>query len=343
MQARRLVRQGIDPIEAKRKAKADQAAKSRISTFEEVATAYITAHENTWRNPKHRQQWRNTLDTYATPVIGKLPVDRVDTGAVMRILEPIWREKPETSARLRGRIEAVLDYATARGWRSGDNPARWRGHLAKLLPSRAKAAPVEHHAALPYSEVAEFMTALAQQEGVAALAMRFVILTAGRTGEVVGAQWREIDFNNALWTVPATRMKAGREHRVPLSEAALAVLSEAAKLRVSHKPDAPVFPGRDMNKPLSGMAMLMTLRRMGRGDLTTHGFRSCFRTWCAERTGYPREIAEAALAHVLRDKTEAAYQRGDLLDRRRRLMEDWGTFCTTPALTGEAVIVPIRA
>jgi len=338
--ARKLVRQGIDPISRRRAERADAAERTGLNTFAEVADAYIAAHEASWRNAKHRQQWRNTLDTYARPVLGNLGVAIVDTGAVMRVLEPIWREKPETASRLRGRIESVLDYATARGWRTGDNPARWRRHMDNLLPSRAKIARVEHHAALPWRQIGAFMADLAKQEGVGALALRFAILTAARTGEVIGARWSEIDMPAAVWTVPAGRMKAGREHRVPLSDSALDVLRQAAKLALKQDPAAFVFPGGKAGKPLSSMAMLMLLRRMERGDLTAHGFRSTFRDWCAEATNYPREIAEAALAHTLRDKTEAAYQRGDLMEKRQRLMSEWATYCAKPAPAGE--IVPLR-
>jgi integrase len=258
----------------------------------------------------------------------------------MQVLEPIWRQKTETASRLRGRIESVLDYATARGWRAGENPARWRGHLDNLLPARGKIAKVEHHAALPWKEVSAFMTELAHQGGVAALALRFTILTAARTGEAIGATWKELDLTGAVWTVPAGRMKASREHRVPLSDAALAVLREAAQLRFDGSVDAPVFPGAKARKPLSNMAMLALLRRMGRGrDLTAHGFRSTFRDWCAEATSYPREVAEAALAHTLGDKVEAAYRRGDLMEKRRRLMAHWAEFCSTTMLAGEVVLL----
>ncbi|HME25958.1 MAG TPA: integrase arm-type DNA-binding domain-containing protein [Acetobacteraceae bacterium] len=337
--ARKLVRQGEDPIQNKRAEWARRAAEAGLHTFSEVAAAYIGAHEAGWRNAKHRQQWRNTLDQYAMPVMGALPVRQITTAEVTRVLEPIWREKPETATRLRGRIEAVLDYAAARSWRTGENPARWRGHLANLLPARGKIARVEHHAALPWREIGSFMTALASQEGAAALALRFAVLTAARTGEVLGMRWGEVDVLNAVWTVPAARMKAGREHRVPLSAPALDVLRAVTKLGTAS--DAFVFPGARRGKPLSSMAMLMLLRRMGRGDLTAHGFRSTFRDWCAETTAYPREVAEAALAHTLRDKVEAAYQRGDLMEKRRRLMAEWAAFCAQPATTGE--VVPIRA
>jgi integrase len=334
--ARKLVRQGINPIDQRRAARAEAAAQASL-TFAQVAAAYMAAHEESWRNAKHRQQWRNTLDTYAHPILGMRPVAHVQVGDVIRVLEPLWRDKTETASRLRGRIEVVLDYATARGWRTGENPARWRGHLDKLLPARSKVAKVEHHAALPWREIGAFMAMLAKEEGISALALRFAILTAARTGEVIGARWSEIDMGEAVWTVPAGRMKAAREHRVPLSEGALEVLREIAKLRISPTADAFVFPGGKPSKPLSSMALLMLLRRMERGDLTGHGFRSTFRDWCAEATNYPREVAEAALAHTLRDKTEAAYQRGDLMEKRRRLMMDWATFCARPAVTSQVV------
>ena len=338
----RKVKAGIDPL-AEREARAfaekvaSHQATVRATTFADVADRYITAHEAGWRNPKHRQQWRNTLDTYAMPILGPLPVSDVDTGTVMRVLEPIWREKTETASRLRGRIESVLDYATAREWRAGANPARWRGHLDKLLPAPSKIAKVEHHAALPWREIGAFMATLMEQEGVAALALRFAIVTAARTGEAIGATWGEIDIARAVWTIPAGRMKASREHRVPLSGLALAVLREAALFRSDASPEAPVFPGGKLGKPLSNMAMLALLRRIGRDDLTAHGFRSTFRDWCAESTNYPREVAEAALAHTLDDKVEAAYRRGDLMEKRSRLMADWATFCGRAAPPGEVV------
>jgi len=337
MDLHRKVKVGIDPL-AEREMLA--AAAAQAVTFDDVADSYITAHEAGWRNAKHRQQWRNTIDTYAAPIMGKLAVAKIDTGAVMRVLDPIWREKPETASRLRGRIESVLDFAAARGWRTGENPARWRGHLDNLLPARGKVAKVEHHAALPWQEIGAFIAALQGHEGVSALALRFVILTACRTGEAIGARWSEINMAEALWTVPGERMKAGREHRVPLSDAALDVLRHAAKLRPERRPDAPVFPGGKADRPLSSMALLMLLRRMGRSDLTAHGFRSTFRDWCAETTNHSREVAEAALAHTLSDKVEAAYRRGDLMDKRRRLMADWAAFCDRPAPAGE--VVPIR-
>ncbi|MDE2580911.1 MAG: integrase arm-type DNA-binding domain-containing protein [Rhodospirillales bacterium] len=333
--ARKLLREGQDPLAVKRAARQ---AEARLP-FREVAERMIAAHEAGWRNAKHRAQWTSTLTAYAYPVMGDLPVAAIETAHVMKALDPIWREKSETASRLRGRIEAVLDYATARGWRSGDNPARWRGHLANLLPSRAKVQRVEHHAALPWAEIGSFMRALAAQKGTGALALRFAILAAARSGEVRGATWAEIDLDSATWTVPGERMKAGREHRVPLCAEALAVLRDVAPLR-DRKAGELVFPGAKRGKPLSDMSLTAVLRRMKRGDLTVHGFRSTFRQWCAEATNYPRELAEAALAHTLRDKVEAAYQRGDMMEKRRRLMAEWATFCGRPQAAGE--VVPLR-
>ena len=331
---RRLVRAGIDPI-AQRKSVANedaarvQASSMRAITFKTVAAAYINANEAGWRNEKHRSQWRSTLETYAYPHIGDVPVSDVATSHVMAALEPIWKTKAETAARVRGRIEAVLDYARAREWRTGENPARWRGHIANLLPARSKMSRVVHHPALPWREAGTFMLTLRSRDAVAARALEFTILTAARTGEVLGARWSEIDRTEALWTVPGSRMKAGREHRVPLSAAALTVLDEVASLRPENDDagNAIVFPGAKAGRPMSQMAMLMLLRRMERADLTAHGFRSTFRDWCAEATDYPNEMAELALAHTLGDKVEAAYRRGDMMERRRRMMHDWAIFC----------------
>ncbi len=332
----RKVKLGTDPLAERDAAKAEA---GQAKTFGGVAKLYIEAHEAGWKNPKHRQQWGNTLTTYVLPTIGARAVAIIDTGAVMTILEPLWREKTETASRVRGRIEAVLDFATARGWRTGDNPARWRGHLDNLLPARMKVAKVQHHAALPWRRMAAFMVDLGKQEGVASLALRFAILTAARTGEAVGATWGEIDLTEKVWTIPPERMKAAREHRVPLSSGALAALTEMAKLRTDQSPAASVFPGGKPGKPLSNMALLMLLRRMERADLTAHGFRSTFRDWCGESTNHPREVAEAALAHTIKDKAEAAYARGDLMEKRRRLMEDWAEFCARPATAGEVVAI----
>jgi integrase len=244
---------------------------------------------------------------------------------VLKILEPIWTVKPETAGRVRGRMESILDWAKVRGYRTGENPARWRGHLDKLLPPRSKVRRVEHHAALPYAELPSFLVSLREQKGIAARALEYSILTAARTGEVIGARWGEIDLLDKTWTLPATRMKAGKEHRVPLSARALAILKEMQAHR--HADNAFVFPGAKPGRPLSNMVFLMLLRRIGRGDVTAHGFRSTFRNWAAERTSFPAEVAEMALAHTVSDKTVAAYNRSDLFERRRRLMSAWTTFC----------------
>jgi integrase len=259
-------------------------------------------------------------------------------------LEPIWRKKPETASRLRGRLESILDFAKARGYRDAENPARWRGHLDKLLPARSKVREVEHHAALPYAKLAAFLVALRKQEGIAARALEFLILTAARTGEVIGARWNEIDLLDKIWTVPASRMKAHRAHRVPLSPRATGILQEMRELRSDDNPGAFIFPGRKPGLSLSNMAFLMLLRRMELGNLTAHGFRATFKTWASERTSFQNEIVEAALAHVIGDKVEQAYRRGDLFEKRRRLMQQWATFCTSsPVQKSQSNVTPLRA
>ncbi|MDY0242017.1 MAG: site-specific integrase [Rhodospirillaceae bacterium] len=259
------------------------------------------------------------MKAYVYPAIGDLAVNTVDTTLVMKIVEPIWTTKTETASRVRGRIETILDWATVRKYREGENPARWKGHLDHLLPAKSKVQKENHHAALPYEEIGSFMTELRQQDGISARALEFSILTVARTGEVINATWNEIDFDKRLWTIPAERMKAGREHRVPLSEPAMAVLRQIAPLQSGPY----VFPGERPGRPLSNMALLMVLRRMKRTDLTAHGFRSTFRDWAAERTDFPSEVAEMALAHTVSDKVEAAYRRGDLFKKRIGLMEAW--------------------
>lgn len=341
--ARKLRHEGIDPIEARR---ADRARKrleeAKAVTFKQCAEAYISSHRAGWRNGKHAGQWSATLATYTYLLIGGLPVQSVDTGLVLKVLEPIWTAKPETAGRLRGRIESILDYAKARGYRDGENPARWRGHLDKLLPARSKVHQVEHHAALPYSELPDFLTRLREQEGIAARALEFLILTATRTGEVIGARWDELDFSRKTWTIPAERMKAHREHRIPLSDRVLTILEEMRAAR--RDTDEPfVFPGRKPKTPLSNMAFLMLLRRMGRGDLTAHGFRATFKTWASERTSFQNEIVEASLAHVIGDKVEQAYRRGDLFEKRHRLMHAWAKFCEQPAPAGKLIPISQRA
>jgi integrase len=343
---RNIVRRGVDPLderkaEATRKLAKGAAKAAAAMTFRDVARQYVQAHEAGWRNEKHRQQWTNTLREYALPVIGDSPVADVGTAEVMLILQPIWHRAPETASRLRGRIEAILDYARTREWRSGENPARWKGHLANLLPARGKIRRISHHAALPWREIGSFIDALRQQAGISAKALEFAILTAARSGEVRGASWAEIDWATKTWTVPGSRMKGGREHRVPLSEPAMAVLRTMEPLRASQ--DALIFPGRSAGHPLSDMSLTAVLRRMGRADLTQHGFRSSLRDWAAETTHYPREVAEQALAHALPDKVEAAYRRGDLFEKRCKLMNDWAAFCSRPALPASGSVVELRA
>jgi integrase len=323
---RRLRLDGIDPIAARKAARSQvRLDAAKAMTFQECAERYIASHKAGWRNPKHAAQWPSSLGAYAYPIFGALPVQAVDVGLVMRALEPIWTTKPETAGRVRGRIESVLDWAAARGYRQGENPARWRGHLENLLPKKSRVRRVEHHAALPYAEIATFIAELRQQEGVAARALEFAIMTAARTGEVIGAKWDEMDFGERLWTVPAERMKAGKEHRVPLSDAALVILEEMQAIRSGDF----VFPGGKAKRPLSNMAFLMLLRRMKRVDLTAHGFRSTFSDWCSEKTNFPAEVREMALAHAVGDKVEAAYRRGDLFEKRRQVMDAWASFATS--------------
>jgi integrase len=318
---------GIDPIERRRAERLQgRLDTAKAITFRECAARYIASHRAGWRNPKHAAQWQATLATYAESVIGGLSVQAIDTALVLKVLEPIWTTKSETAGRVRGRIESVLDWAKARGYCAGENPARWRGHLDKLLPARSKVRRVEHHAALPYGELPGFLVSLREQDGIAARALEFAVLTAARTGEVIGARWSEMDLFDKTWTLPAARMKAGKEHRVPLSTRALAMLEEMQSHRRAG--DTFVFPGARHGRPLSNMAFLMLLRRMGRGNVTAHGFRSSFRDWAAERTRVPSEVVEMALAHTVSDKTIAAYNRSDLFERRRRLMAAWATFCT---------------
>jgi|TARA_R100000049_G_C1954972_1_gene107584 integrase len=318
------VKAGIDPLEERDREAADalaaaQAAKVAGITFRDVAAAYIAANEDSWRNSKHRQQWRNTLDTYVYPVIGDMPVADIETAHVLTILEPIWKGKAETASRIRGRIETVLDNAKARGYRQGENPARWRGHLSQILPARTRLSR-GHHKALACDEIPAFVRALHNREAVAALALEFVILTAARSGEVIGGTWAEVDLAKAVWTIPAERMKAAKEHRVPLSPRAVEILESLQPLDSDW-----LFPGAAGGK-LSSMAMAMLMRRM-KVDATVHGFRSGFRDWAAECTGYAHEVAEMALAHAIENKVERAYRRGDLFDKRRRLMQDWQNYC----------------
>ena len=327
---RKMLREGIDPIERRNARKAARRLEGvKHMTFRECAEAYIHSHAAAWRNVKHANQWRSTLSNYAHPFIGDVSVQAVDTGLIMKVLEPIWSEKPETASRVRGRIEAVLDWAAAREFRQGENPARWRGHLNTLLPAPTKVRKIKHHKALPYTEIGAFMAELRQRNAVSAKGLEFLILTAARTGEVIGATWHEINFANKLWTIPADRMKSDKEHRVPLTQTAIDLLNGLYEVRQTEF----IFPGSRANAALSNMAFLQLLKRMGR-DVTAHGFRSTFRDWLAERTHYSSEVAEMALAHAVGDKVELAYRRSDLFEKRRRLSDDWTDFC---AIAEEAV------
>jgi len=327
--ARQTVRDGKDPITVREERDAT------APTFAEAAAAYVEAHRAGWRNVKHAAQWESTLAAYAEPFIGSRSVDSIATEDVLEILTPLWTTKPETAARLRGRIERVLDWCRVRGYRHGDNPARWRGHLAALLPPRSRVRTVRHHRALPWSGAPAFMRDLKQRDGMAARALEFLILTAARSGEVRGARWSEVDVGTATWTVPAERMKAGREHRVPLSPRAMELLQAL-----------PTFEGTDLifpsvrGGPLSDMSLSAVTRRM-KVDAVPHGFRSSFRDWAAESTAYPREVAEAALAHTIPDEVEAAYRRSDLFGKRRKLMAEWAAFLDR-APAEIAAVVPLE-
>ena len=320
--ARLLLSDRIDPLSKRQ----DEALSP---TFNECLEQFLASNEAGWRNEKHASQWRNTLKTYAEPVIGRLSVKEIDTHHVMKILDPIWATKTETASRVRGRIENVLDWASARGYRKGENPARWRGHLDKLLPRRSKVQKVQHHSALPYDEMAAFILELRKREGMAARAMEFTILTAARTSEVIGARRSEFDLTAKVWIIPGDRMKTGREHRVPLSTRTITLL-KAVGIDDDLDPDAVVFASPPDRVALSSNAMLALLARMNRDDLTVHGFRSTFRDWAAETTSTPNEVVEMALAHTVKNKAEAAYRRGDLLTKRAVLMEEWASFCAKP-------------
>jgi len=321
-QARAKIDSGTDPILFRKQALSELMAQQATEvTFSQAAALYIAAQSDAWRNPKHRQQWVNTLETYANPVIGKMLVRDVNHNHVLQILEPIWKVKTETATRVRGRIESVLDWATVRKHRSGENPARWKGHLEHMLAAPGKLAKVEHHTALPIDETPTFMADLRKRDGLAARALEFAILTAARSGEVRGMTWGELDFQANIWIVPADRMKAEKEHRVPLSRPLIQMLASYSHQAATDL----VFPA-PRGGMLSDMTMTAVLRRMG-VKAVPHGFRSTFRDWAAERTDYPRDMAEMALAHSVSDKVEAAYRRGDMLDKRRQMMQDWADFC----------------
>jgi integrase len=333
LEARKLVRRGIDPIEAeKAKRRQEKLEAAKAITFKECADRYIEANRAGWKNDKHAEQWVSTFNETrrgrlkfpaATDAINDLPVSAIDTGLVLKVLEPIWTKTPESASRIRGRIEAVLDWAKVRQYREGENPARWRDHLKQALPARSRLKR-GHHDAVAYADMPAFMAALRAKDGVSARALEFTILTAARTGETIGAKWSEIDPDTNIWTIPAARMKAGREHRVPLCDRAIEILAELPR-----EGDF-VFVGSRSGKPLSNMAMLELVRGMRGKGATVHGFRSSFRDWGAEQTAYPNEMLELALAHAVGDKVESAYRRGDMMEKRRRLMSDWADFCAQP-------------
>ncbi len=344
--ARQKIADGIDPIDARRAERAARAVDvAKTVTFEEAARQYYAQNEPRWRNRKAAAQFLSTLEDYVFPVFKGIPVADVDSILVLKALEgehpkrpgkSLWMTIPETANRVRGRIESVLDWATMRGYRQGDNPARWRGFLQKALPARGQLQRIKHHAALPYAEVPPFIAELSERDGIAAQALEFTILTAARTGEIIGATWDEIDLDGRVWTIPAGRMKANKEHRVPLSDRAYEILRALPRERANPF----VFIGPRANG-LSNMAMASVLKRMGRSDITVHGFRSTFRDWAADLTGYPNHVAEQALAHTIGSAVERAYRRGDLFEKRVRLMADWSRFCLNPTPAGS--VVPMRA
>ena len=327
-QARQVLLDGLDPLDAKRKAKtAARIEQLKTVTFKQCAEDFMKVRVRDFKNEKHRAQWRSTLETYAFPIIGSLPVAEIDTPLVLKVLRPLWERAPETASRLRGRIERVLAWATAQEYRQGDNPARWRGHLADMFPVRPK---VKHHAALPYEELPAFMARLRGRDSISARALEFTVLTTVRTSEAIGARWDEIDLESKLWVIPAERMKADRPHRVPLSDRAVEILTALPR-------DTFLFPGSRRGKPLSNMAMLELLRGVDGNGYTVHGFRSTFSDWARDRTAYSRDVIELALAHKIKDKAEAAYRRKDALEKRRRLMVEWGRYCNLPPVAGEVV------
>ncbi len=332
-ECRRMLRDGLDPIDERIRKKAEtREGQAALTSFKECAEAFIRVKGPEWSNPKHAKQWSSTLHTYVYSVFGNTPVSMIETHHVMKALEPIWESKTETATRVRQRIEAVLDAAKVQGFRVGENPARWKGHLDKLLPKPSKFQKIRHHKALPYPEIGDFMQQLRKRDNIAARGLEFLILSAARTGEVLGTKFDEIDTDNAVWTVPAERMKAGKEHRVPLPPRAIEIIKDMSDKRQNEF----VFPGH-RGAGLSNMALLQQLKRMGRNDLTAHGFRSTFRDWAAEQTAYPSDVVEMALAHTISNQTEAAYRRGDLFEKRARLMNEWASYCAQPARSGTVV------
>jgi integrase len=299
------------------------AADAKAMTFEQCVHGFIKDNEAKWTNAKHRREWQGTLIKYACPILGTLPVAAIDTPLVLKVIKPLWVRIPETASRVRGRIESVLGWATVHHYRAGDNPARWKGHLEHALPARAEVAKIKHHPALPYVQAGSFMAGIRRDTRIGARCLEFIALTIARVGEANVADWSEIDFGKRVWSVPAERMKAGKEHRVPLSKAALAVLEDMRGIRVSDY----IFPGRRADRPVGANTVLRIAKETAGVDITTHGLRSTFRDWAAERTSFPNEVVEMALAHAIPSAVEAAYRRDDLFEKRRRLMDAWAAFC----------------
>ena len=336
-----LRKNGIDPIQNKKEqAQQEALEESRNITFKECALAYIESHKSGWKNKKHAQQWENTLSTYVYPVMGKLSVQDVDIDLILKVLEPIWHLKTETASRVRQRMENILDWAKVRRYRDGENPARWKGNLDKLLPARNRVQKPKHFVAMDYRLLPDYYKKLIIKKTLTSNALAFTILTAARNGEARAATWAEIDHKAKSWTIPANKMKAGREHRIPLSKEAFTILKAMQPFKRPN--DDLIFPGQSKNKPVSEASLLKLVKQEDM-TLTVHGFRSSFRDWCAEQTSYPREVAEAALAHTLKDKTEAAYQRGDMFEKRRKLMDSWSEYClSSRRVEDKAEIIPIN-
>jgi hypothetical protein len=351
------IKQGIDPLAVRQgeKIKAKAAATLAVAkgkTFRQCAETYIEDHKDGWRNAKHIWQWSNSLEKFAYPMFGNLPVQDVDVTLVTEALKPIWKKKNETATRVRGRIESILDWAKVRGYRQGENPARWRGYLENLLPKPSKVHQIQHYPSLPYDQINDFIAALTKEDGLAALALQLVIYTASRSGEVLKAKWSEFDLKQKTWVIPASRTKTKiRDHKIPLSNPAMEILRDLEKKKVGEY----VFFGKDLKKPLSDMAMLALIRRLNavgknprwvdgrtKEPIVSHGFRSTFRDWCAEQTNYPREIAEAALSHIVGNKVEAAYLRTDHFDKRKQLMGAWAKYCATPSVQQSGKVVSMR-
>jgi integrase len=334
---RRLLQDGRDPIDTRASERAAAVLEGlRAITFRACAEQLIASQEIGWQNAKHRHEWRRTLSRYVYPLFGDVPVSKVNTEHVLEALRPIWPTVPVTAGRLRGRIEAVLAFAKARGMRTGENPAQWRGHLAQILPAPARVKDVRHHPAIPHRELPDFIARLRKSKSIVpARALEFLILTAARSGEAIGARWNEVDLMQRMWTVPAERIKARREHRVPLSDRAISILNEMADIRQNDF----VFPGTKEGQPIGVVALLRQLRELSK-HTTVHGLRSTFKDWCAECTHTPNFVSEAALAHVVADKVEAAYRRTDLFEKRRKLMEQWATYCGR--LPASADVVPLQ-